>query len=217
MKTLYDLLSYAGHPLFLPFYLLTSTLVLIPNYYGYAVPQRALILVIQTFVTLILLPGLSVFFMQRLGLVSDLTMPKRQERFIPLVVMLTFYLWYYSNLRSLPFALPEYVDYILGIVIGIGLLLLFTLFNKISMHASSWSLLIFYAFLIQRDELSRYLPSADQTNYTTITKIYPWLLLSVGLLVIFARWKTKAHTLTQIGVGVLLGLVSASLSYIIKL
>ncbi len=216
MKGFFGLISLLGHPLFLPFYLLTSTLFLIPNYYGYAFANKGLLIVFQTFVITILLPGVSMFMMNRLGLITSLTLESRKERFVPIVVVLTFYLWFYINIKDLPFFLNEYVQYALGGIIGLALLLLITLFYKISMHASSWSLLVFYAFVISLNNFSTYRFDFHNDSYEVISKIYPWALSAGGLLVIFARLKLKAHNPLQLLFGVLLGLLCGLISFIIK-
>lgn len=215
MKGWTGLVSLIGHPLFLPFYFLTSTLFLIPNYYGFPFAQKSLLLVFQTFIITILLPGVAILLMSKLGLIGSITMENRKERFIPIVVVLTFYLWYFINIRDLPFLLNNYRHYTLGVLIGLVLLLLITMFFKVSMHASSWTIMIFYSFLVSHQDFTTYQFASQDLLH--ISKIYPWFFMALGLLIIFARFKMGAHSRKELLAGIVLGLTCGILSYIIRI
>ncbi len=215
MDRFYQTLSYLGHPLFLLFYFLGLSLFLIPNAYGYAYSQQGLLLVFQSFVTTILLPSVALIISMRLGLISDISLPERKERFLPLVVILTFYLWYFINLRELPFLLPEYRQYSFGVVIGLSLLLLFSSFIKASMHAAGWVLLSWYSIRLYVGSMSFY-DFPGQTNLTSLI-VFPLVVLLLCGLIIFGRWKIKAHNPKEIGVGIFIGLLSGLLSSIITI
>lgn len=216
MKGFYGLVSLLGHPLFLPFYLLTSSLYLIPNFYGYPFGQKALLLVFQSFVITILLPAVAIGLMSKLGLIESLTMENRKERFVPIVVVLTLFLWFFINIKDIPFLLSDYVHYCLGVIIGLVLLLLMTIFFKISMHASSWTLLAFYAFVISTKYFGQY-DFPEVSSIRTISKIYPWSILGMGLFTIFARHKLGAHSYKELFWGVILGLFCGVISFAISI
>ena len=133
MRPLANLLSILLHPLWMP----TLTIVLcfgIDPYMSYGFTKEGLWMVYgMVFAMTALFPLTSVLLMRRTGLVTDMTMPTRQERIPAYFITLIYYMVWYYVLRT-RLGSPLTLGIFFGATLGLLLVLLITLRWKISAH-----------------------------------------------------------------------------------
>lgn len=133
MRALANILSVLLHPLWMP----TLTIVLcfgIDPYMSYGFTKEGLWMVFgMVFVMTAVFPLTSVLLMRRTGVVTDMTMPTRQERIPAYLSTLVYYGMCYYLLRT-RLDDPRTLGIFFGATLCLLLVLLFTLRWKISAH-----------------------------------------------------------------------------------
>ncbi len=133
MRVLANLLSVLLHPLWMP----TLTIVLcagIDPYLSYGFTKEGLVMMFgMIFAMTAVFPLISVLLMRRSGLVTDITMPSRQERIPVYLSTLVYYGMCYYLLRS-RLDNPVTLGIFFGAAMAALLVLLITLRWKISAH-----------------------------------------------------------------------------------
>jgi hypothetical protein len=126
-------ISFALHPVLMPFYLLVF--LLSSNYYELVSTPLALKLSLAgiTFLTTVILPLSFIWLLAKLGFITSIYLENREERSFPLITMAIFYYatWYIIN--PVPVS-PIFNLFILGASLVAGASTLFNLFIKISLH-----------------------------------------------------------------------------------
>jgi hypothetical protein len=145
------------------------------------------------FLTTFFFPSLAVIVLNRFGVVSDLELMNRKERYLPFVFTLTLYIatWIMFRRAGLHYQITAMI---LAACLVIIACLAITFFVKISIHLMGLGGFfgIFYAFaMLDGYPLNGILVSA---------------LLAAGLTG-FARLRLEAHTLPQVLWGFTLGVV----------
>lgn len=211
MKTYFlaKTLSYIAHPLFLCFYVLCFWLWLDPYSFGFSSIRDAVLLLFNTLVITVLLPGLALLMMQKLQLISSLHLNNHTDRVVPLIVSAVFYFWYYINCRSNPEIPVTYKYLVFVVALLLVLIFMISIFYKISMHTSAWGLLISYSLIILWFG-EHYL---GRTNLYLF--IFTLTVLIVGGLVGTVRLSLRAHNQLEVAYGYLLGAFTAIFGYII--
>jgi hypothetical protein len=151
-----------------------------------------------TFVTTFLLPALSAFVMLRSGLISDLEMKNKRDRFLPYVITAMYYFFAFYLFKDFP--APSGMLFAIRIFVlgGAGAILLTALINtfwKISAHAVAHGGIC-----------------ASILSSCLLLPLPPVKLLYICLLVAgivgWARLKLDAHSPAQVYAGFGLGFIS---------
>ena len=148
-----------------------------------------LIIVIITFAT-----GVSILLMRKRGLISDLDIRNRSERFTPFLIVLGYYvIAYILTLELTGIAIPVlYRSLMLGLVVSILTGLIVTMRFKLSMHLLA---------------IGGVLASVIYVGIINETSDVNWIssiVIASGLLA-WSRLELKAHTLKEVYVGFSVG------------
>ncbi|MNK14880.1 hypothetical protein D3C87_330110 [compost metagenome] len=190
MKKFLAFFSYIFHPIFIPVYA-TLFYFFITNNFFYK--HEIYLTFIQVLILTILLP-LSLFYLLRsLGfLKSKMLDPK--ERKLPLAIYSLLLLTLIKYSLSIVI-IPELYYYFLGMLISAALaLMLLILGHKASLHMIAISTLILFIISISAYYHIRFL------------NLIAFFVVCSGL-VASSRLQTKAHTMGEIALGVLIGVI----------
>ncbi len=202
MKQVAQIVSVIFHPLLLPTY--TFLYVMYINPYivgGWASPQMK-IAIIQVFINSFIFPVLVMLLLKGLGFVDNLQLKTREERFVPFIATMIFYVWtYFVFSRS---GLPEiFSDIILAATFAIVLAFLTTiLYHKISLHGMGMGLL--FAFIINTVAMS-------QLNLLP----FVFLIILLSGIVGTARLLLQAHQPRELYAGFAVGLLCMNIALLL--
>lgn len=185
------LLSYVLHPLLMPLITLWAMLQLDPHVAYFMPPNGKLLLLGMVAVMTFLFPVMSVLLMRRAGLVTDLELPRREERMAPYLITLlyggmTLYLLFRTPLHPIAYAL------FIGILCAVGISAIITFWWKISAHMVGIGGLVGALFALEAVHgVEAFLP----------------VVIAIGLAGALgtARLLTSDHTHAQVHMGMLLG------------
>ncbi len=185
------LVSGIFHPLFLPSFAI-FILFSIPSYISFSVSAQAQrLIIIIVFINTCVAPLLAIFFLKRIGLISNIMLDDRADRIYPVLITIFFYLftWYLFRQANLPSLMIYFI--VSGTILTlIGFVI--TFYWKISIHMISMG--GFTGFLIAVSLALRY----------DIPLLIVISILISGLLGT-ARIKLNAHNPPQVYAGYLLG------------
>ena len=153
------------------------------------------------FLMAVIFPLVTVFVMYKNKTISSISMPKRKERLpvlalVGIYYLMTYYIFQYWNATMLNLFHP-YLSFLFAGVFLLLLLIIVTLFWKISIHSASISGLC--GGMMAESLIAQ--PVSSQEEVLLINTI---LLILIGI-VSFSRIHLKAHTLYQTIAGVILG------------
>jgi hypothetical protein len=194
-STLSKILSYLFHPLLVPTYVLLVMIRLNPYlFYGLAAAKAISIVAYSTF----FFPAVAILLMKKLGFISSLEMPDKQQRIIPLIVVIVCFVWNYLSVKQTGFPQP-FTWFILGAVISLFLAFFINVFQKLSLHTVALSgalmaimMMFFYAQLA--------------------ANAYFLLIILILGAVASARLYLKAHTPREINTGFIVGILGQALA-----
>lgn len=209
-ESFFRALSYIFHPLLMPLlglYLLLELPTLPTSLYAYDAlyffPEEAkirlyLIVAVMTFAA----PLVSMLIMNWNGMVSSLHLANRRERFYPYFITTFYFTLAFIFVRhNWPEELqhPALLGYLFGMVIVNVLCMLLNFKMKVSMHAAAMFGLIGVMMAYNQSQISAF-TEQEIPNLEIILYLFP-----VCGLVVSARLYLKAHTLTEVLVGMLVG------------
>ncbi len=215
MKYLAQLISFVFHPLIIISYILVLLLIINPFLFSIQNDRAIGVLIIYVLMLTIVLPGITVLLMRAMGFVNSIHLKERSERIIPLIITGGFYLWLFVNIyqnTTIPLAFSIFV---LGSTIGLFLAFFFSLFTKVSLHTTGVGglfvgiLLIKYYF--SYESFSIHLGSLG--TYLINTDILVFLSLFFAGLVGTSRLLLKAHSLNEVSLGYLIGILSQLIAF----
>ena len=189
MKVFFNTLSYLFHPLFIP---LLGLFILfeIPAYtFGIVIIPEVQQFLYGLFLLLtIVAPGISILIMYWNKTISSLKMPFQKERFIPILLLILYYIILFVFLRS-NFPILGQIKFLMPYIFGIILTLIFALISnfyiKISLHT-----LAFFGLI---GSVTAYMQTQLFYNF--------WILFSLivlGGIIASGRLYLKAHNLKEI-------------------
>lgn len=198
------------HPLIIVTYMLIVLLVVNPYLFGVNSIVGLQRLVLIVFFSTFFIPAFAVFMMRKLDLISSLEMEDRQERTIPFIGTMVFYLWMYWNIHYNPDIPVVFKVAMLGATIGLALCFFINLFTKISAHAAGMGGLVgmmlitvaFYSygsFLIDLGTIGAF-------EINTMNLLISFIIIA-GL-VGTSRLILDAHHIRDISGGFLVGIVT---------
>ncbi len=204
MKIIAQAISWIFLPLFMPVYGLLLTMY-VPsqqdyffNYdcvYAMYPPAKAVIL--ATYILFcVLAPGISIIIMRRSGFITTIEMEKKEERNIPILVMLTYclilYFWIFIKVGDSSMV-PKFI---LSLPIsGVFVTLAFFFLNKwrkLSIHAAAAGIVVGYilAYILYQTQFELWMLTAS---------------ILVSGIIMSARVYLKKHTVTEVLLGWVVG------------
>jgi len=184
--------SIVFHPLFMGVYGAILYFISTPYWYDY---HEIYIIFLQILILTVLIPVTLFYLLVSLGKISSFVSPSLNDRKIPLFLSILLYsLLIYKSIDIIH--LPELFYFFLGAIL-ISILALFFLFFKIkiSVHMAGISALTFFVIGLSL--------STKLDMITTIS-----ILFLLNGLVGSSRLFMKAHTLSELCFGFVLGMVS---------
>ena len=187
------------HPLFMPIIGFVLMYVFAPYMFSIWSVEKAKQTVLAMFIVLVFIPALSTFLMARLEFIESVFMHKREDRIMPLISSMIFYLWITYTMK---FSQPPllFFQMMVGATISLVVAFLINLKIKISLHTiGAGNLLAIILFIIFK------------THYQVL-----WLLV-LGLLVAgwigTSRLILNAHSKTEVVLGYIIGFLSQIIAF----
>lgn len=187
--------SIAFHPLVLPTYAAIIIIAANPKIFNY-LNIDSNILLLRTFLNTLIFPTIIILIALPLGFIKSLQMEKREERIIPYITTLFFYVWAFFSFYQEGVTPKIFNVIMLGSLIALIIAFMANvLFMKISIHTVGMGVLI--------GLLLAMIPSAEKN-------IIPVLLIAILIAgaVGTSRLILNSHTQKEIYLGYLVGLFS---------
>ena len=192
MKQISRFISTIFMPLFMPTY--SVALLFIYTYFSYAYAAHFFSLLIPTILFTFFVPGILIYVMKQIGIITDLSLPNRSDRFLPYAVSVlsfTFLIFYFYKL-----GMPTWFLMMIGSSIVVMLLAtIITLWWKISAHMFGVSGLLGGVMAVCY--------FVDKSNPSNLFM----LLFIIAGMVGTSRIVLKRHTPAQVYAGFLLGFI----------
>lgn len=186
-------LSIAFHPLFVPL-IMVALLFNSHTYVAFMVPDEMKMLIyVIIVVNMIIIPSAIFAYMKRKGMISSFQMEKKEERRLPMVIILISYVG--TNFMLQGSELDALIHLlILGAAFIVVASFFITLRWKISIHMIGMGGIVgtIIGLIIQ---------------YNALLMNWLYLLIFLSGLVAYARLKLRAHTPAQVYAGFTLGVV----------
>jgi len=215
MRFVANALSYIFHPLIVGF-LLVSIAYGLDRYSYFINGSRAVGAVfIMNFALLVLLPLIGVAMLVGLKMISSYKMPKREERIGPLIITLSFYIWYFININNNQ-AFPETLRFVaLGATLSVGFAFFINNFSKISLHTvGCGSFLIATVLLIFHTKTSFIDIDLGSIGSYRLSTIFVLLLSTlIAGAVGSSRLYLKVHRPQEIYGGYLVGILAQIIAF----
>lgn len=192
IKKVTSVISYLFHPVFMP--LLGMVLILFTGSYLSLLTfeiKKAILLITAIFT--VLLPLSILPFLKYYKLITNYTIPQRQERLIPMLMSIAFYVFGYFLFKKI--GIPNFLQqFILAAIVSLGLSLIIHIKWKISTHMIG---------------IGGLLGLISALSFIFYVNIHSLLILAIFItgLVGSARLYLKAHTQSQVYAGFMLGYV----------
>ncbi len=192
MKLLAHFISSVFQPLLMPIY--SVLLLFVYTHFKFIYANQFFTLLIPTVLFTFLIPGVLIYMMLRVGIISDLSLLKRRDRFAPYAITMLsfgFLIYYFYNLGLPTWFLMMLVAPILTMIIATVI----TLWWKISAHMFGVSSLIGGVMSIS------YFVEKSNPYFLFI------LLFVIAGMIGVSRLILRRHTPNQVYAGFLLGFV----------
>ncbi len=190
MKQFSRLISTIFMPLFMPTY--SVALLFVYTYFSYVYAGHFFALIVPTILFTFFIPGTLIYVMERIGIISDLSLPYRSDRFAPYAVTVlsfAFLIYYFSRL-----GLPTWFLLMIGSsIVTMLIATVITLWWKISAHMFGVAGLIGGVMSV-----------CYYVEKTNPTYLFMLLFIIAGM-VGTSRIKLKRHTPAQVYAGFILG------------
>lgn len=197
-----NIISVLLHPVFMPLISCIFLYYAMPQSFVGIKPKVLTGWLGMVIINTIMFPIILMLLLKGLGFIKSIYLKDVKERVIPLIGTMVFYFWPYLVAKNV--AAPEAARILmLGNFWGIVLVFVITIFFKISMHSSGVGSLI--GFVLVMIILSKSL------------LLLPLLLaLSMGIVVFWARYSSKAHSAKELWFGIVVGILAqmAALLYL---
>jgi len=210
MHAFFLFISSIFHPLLIVSYLIGVLLLTTPALFGQVHWQAGLPEWANVTLFTAVLPLIAIALLKPLGLLQSYSMPSRKERFIPYIIIMIFYFWASINLYNQPTTPLPIVRIVVSMTLGIVLAFLTNLAIKVSIHGMGAGVLLFWSIWLYREVLPPILSIDDPVTALPSVYIISAAAIITGL-IIAARIYLQAHTGREVGLGVLLGVVSSLL------
>ena len=204
VKTLAHLFSYLFHPIFIPLYAVAFLVFIHPSYFsGFSMAAKKQTLLI-VFINAVAFPILAVVLLKAVGFIQSIFLKTQKDRIIPYMACGIFFFWAYlvfKNQTNYPLILSSFL---LGVFLASSAALLANIYFKISMHATGVGGLLGIFLLIMKSN----------------TMLMTWPLciaIAITGLVCTARLLISDHSIKEIYIGLIAGLLSQFVAAIVVL
>ena len=184
------LLSYTLHPIFIPIYV---TYLYINIFQNVLVDELAEYLFMVISIGTLALPLSTMIILKKTRLIKNIHLESSTERIIPLLST-GVYLYITAKLLMTGDLNSPLNSYLIGIVVTLSWILIFTRRMKVSLHTSAISSALGFFIYLSHTFL------INLQSIIIITTVF------IGIIAT-ARLKLKAHTCKEIAVGVIFGVI----------
>ena len=184
------LISFLFHPVFMPIVVVYLSLNLVPNI-GFAINNYLSFIYFILFLSTILLPLISVFFLLKTGVISSFEMNNHKERSITIFITIIWMVYGYYKISSFLLFAPILKSEFLGAVVILCIASIISRFWKISLHMLGVGGLV--GVLLALNVL--------------FGNLFQWLIIAILVsgIVATARLTEGAHTHGQVYAGFFTG------------
>lgn len=187
-----NFLSVVAHPIFINLLCLIMLFYLHPSLY-YGIPDKIKFYYIgYIFLLTSLIPSLSVILMKLLGSIQNIVLDNKEDRVLPYVVTIIFYLFTYYNFRTSLLTNSILLGYLFACSLIVFAVLLINFYSKISIHMATLG------------ALCGLIASSAPVSMIEVRWLLVFFTLTSGL-VATARFSLKAHSVIQLYFGFILG------------
>lgn len=207
MKYLSALISWVFHPLFLLSYAMILLMLIDPYLFGIQHFSEGIKFILPVFVSTVIIPAFAIVMMKQLGMIKSIELGDKMDRTGPFIVTGIFYLWLFKNLYTNN-TLPDLITcFTLGSTITLFACFIINIITKISIHAAAIAgFSVMVAILCVE-----YFNAGRALELGQLVIPLPLVLfgsLILAGLVGTARLYLKAHSLSQVLSGYLIGTAS---------
>lgn len=189
VKNISKILSYIFHPLLIPTWFILLLLYSNPfSFAGMSILLTVLNVTFQTF----LMPFIAILLLIKLDLVNSVELQDKQQRIIPLVITIIFYLWFYKASQSLKYPVVMSI-FMLGAVVSLCLSFVINIFQKLSLHMVAISGALTAVLLLV------FISPSDVSYYFLALVVLTGAIAS-------ARLYLNAHTMREVYTGFMVGM-----------
>lgn len=216
MKIAATIISYVFHPTLIISYALALFLFANPFIFGvdrfYLQSPLFISVAFMTF----LLPGINVFIMKKIGLVSNFNLDLPKQRIGPYIAVIVFYLWLYLTIRT-NFEIPSlFKCLVMGSTITLGILFFVNNFSKVSSHMAGMAgLFLFTSMMIQRQYGGDIHLSFLGSWFEASRALLPAIIVVCTALVAFSRLELRMHSRQEIIGGLIIGVLGQLIALMI--
>lgn len=209
------IISVLFHPLILVTY--TAVLMLLMNPYEFGVSSigEQTPLLLQVFLSTFALPALMVFLMYAIEFIPSVEMPDKQDRIVPYIGVMTFYIasyYFYLKLPGIPVAFKLFM---LGVVISLAVAFFINNFSKISIHTVGMGgflgMIMTAIFFFKQESF----PMHTMFGYVRVDMVLILILTFIfSGLVGTSRLLLGSHTPDQLWGGYMVGFLGQGLAFL---
>lgn len=189
IQILSKILSYIFHPLLIPTWFVI--LLFHTNPFTFAGMPTWLVIGI-VFVNTFMFPAISILMMRKLDFIESLEMPDKQQRIIPLVATIIFYVWAYLAIKKTNYPIVMNI-FMLGTLASLFISFFINVFQKLSLHMVGISGALTAVLLLV------FISPADMSYYFLV------MVLLAGAIAT-ARLYLNAHTMKEVYTGFMVGM-----------
>ncbi|MFT4022269.1 MAG: hypothetical protein QM664_00635 [Flavihumibacter sp.] len=199
-----ELVSVVFHPLFIPSYITAFLLYIHPFAFMGETSYYKFVKLLSVAINTCFFPAITTLLLKKLGFISSLRLPTRQDRIIPIIASMVFYFSIFYVSRNQADNPPELVVMLGAVFISSIIALTLNNFMKISLHGIAMGVMVgFFAALAWRSLVPMGMPFAVA-------------LIAAGLTGT-ARLLLGAHTTKELRAGFVAGVLSLAIATLVAL
>ena len=202
------------HPLFLYAYMLLIIAQFSPLFFAQLDPMEKSQLIMLNIIYTTVFPLIAILLMKALGIIPSIHMEERKDRIGPFIAAAVFYSWTFINVRKSELLPDIAVITLLAVLISLYLAFIINLVEKISIHGlGTGGMMAFsvYYFITEPQALVGPFNFFGQASLVNVSVLIPVGIIAFAL-VAWARLYLNKHTLRQVLLGNLVGILSYMIS-----
>ena len=196
MNKLAQFISVIAHPIFLPTWMF---LILVSSGLCNIYNTNITIVFSTIFVTTFVIPMIFMFILKKVGVIKSITMERREDRFIPLIIMVIFLYTTQTLFRDIT-ALGFFNFFIVCNIILCSIVFWINIYWKISLHAIGCGSFVSIIFILTSISAEIFLP-------------YLFASIIISGVVGSARLYLKSHSASQVYTGFAVGFIIVLIIY----
>ena len=215
MKVLSNIVSFVFHPLFILVYILLLLMAIDPWLFRMPDEKVKVIFFTYTFVSLIVIPVISILILKQLNVIKSFRMETKTERIGPLIIVGIVYLWLFINYKNTGSVPLIFAAFLLGSSFSVFAAFFINNFTKISIHTIGIGGLV-AAILIMAMYLKYHhliINLGILGKYSVHIYFILFISIIIAGLVGTSRLFLNAHNQKQIYFGYFIGFISQILAF----